>query len=52
MTFKIFISFIKENFFHISHPDLILIDSIEIRILELDIIKNTYYKNKHDKKAQ
>ena len=42
----------KENFFHISHPDLILIDSIEIRILELDIIKNTYYKNKHDKKAQ
>ena len=32
--------------------DLVLTDSIEICILELDKVKNTYYKNKLDKKAQ
>ena len=31
---------------------LVLTDSIEICILELDKVKNTYYKNKLDKKAQ
>ena len=36
----------------INHPSLVLTDSIEIRILELDKVKNTYYKNEHDKKAQ
>lgn len=36
----------------INHPSLVLTDSIEIRILELDKVKNTYYKNKLDKKAQ
>ncbi len=35
-----------------NHPDLVLTDSIEICILELDKVKNTYYKNKLDKKAQ
>ena len=35
-----------------NHPNLVLTDSIEICILELDKVKNTYYKNKHDKKAQ
>lgn len=35
-----------------NHPDLVLTDSIEICILELDKVKNTYYKNKFDKKAQ
>lgn len=35
-----------------NHPDLVLTDSIEICILELDTVKNTYYKNKLDKKAQ
>lgn len=32
--------------------DLVLTDAIEICILELDKVKNTYYKNKLDKKAQ
>ena len=35
-----------------NHPNLVLTDSIEICILELDKVKNTYYKNKLDKKAQ
>ena len=35
-----------------NHPDLVLTGSIEICILELDKVKNTYYKNKLDKKAQ
>ena len=35
-----------------NHPDLVLTDAIEICILELDKVKNTYYKNKLDKKAQ
>ncbi len=35
-----------------NHPDLVLTDSIEICILELAKVKNTYYKNKLDKKAQ
>ena len=35
-----------------NHPDLVLTESIEICILELDKVKNTYYKNKLDKKAQ
>ena len=35
-----------------NHPNLVLTDSIEICILELDKVKNTYYKNKLDKKTQ
>ena len=40
------------NVFIIVMNILVLTDSIEICILELDKVKNTYYKNKLDKKAQ
>ena len=40
------------NVFIIVVNILVLTDSIEICILELDKVKNTYYKNKLDKKAQ
>ena len=40
------------NVFIIIMNILVLTDFIEICILELDKVKNTYYKNKLDKKAQ